>query len=153
MIEGVKIKQLQVFKDERGYLMELLRSDDIIFEKFGQVYLTVAYPGVIKGWHWHKKQNDFFVVVKGNAKVVLYDIRENSKTKGKVEEFIMGEKNPILLKIPSMVAHGFTPIGDNPCFLINCPTEVYNREKPDEERLPFNTDKIPYNWGENKRGG
>jgi dTDP-4-dehydrorhamnose 3,5-epimerase len=153
MIEGVKIKELRVHKDERGYLMEILRSDDSLFEKFGQIYLTVAYPDIVKGWHWHKKQTDFFTFVKGNAKVVLYDLRKNSKTHGKIEEFNLGEKNPILLKIPPMVAHGFTPIDNKPCFLINCPTEVYNSENPDEERLPFNTDKIPYNWGENKRGG
>jgi len=153
MIENVEIKPLKVFKDDRGYLMEILRSDDSIFEKFGQVYLTVAYPNVVKGWHWHKKQTDFFTVVKGNAKVVLFDMRDGSKTKGKIEEFVIGENNPALLKIPAMVAHGFTPADDNPCFIINCPTEVYNREHPDEERVPFDTDKIPYDWGENKTGG
>ena len=89
-IDGVKIKDLKVIKDERGYLMEMLRCDDKIFDRFGQVYLSVCVPGFVKGWHYHKAQTDYFVVVKGNAKIVLYDDREGSKTKGKVQEFFSG---------------------------------------------------------------
>ena len=103
MIEGVKIKRLKVIPDERGMLMEMMRDDDEFFQKFGQVYLSVVYPGVVKGWHYHKKQTDHFVFVKGNAKVVLYDNREGSKTKGEINEFFMGEYNPILLVIPPFV--------------------------------------------------
>ncbi|MFH1537742.1 MAG: WxcM-like domain-containing protein, partial [bacterium] len=78
MIDGVKEKKLRVIPDERGFLMEMLRSDDPFFQKFGQVYLTAAYPGVVKGWHYHKKQTDHFIAVKGMMKVVLYDRREGS---------------------------------------------------------------------------
>jgi len=146
LIEGVKVKQLKVIPDERGFLMEMLRSDDEIFEKFGQLYLTCCYPGVVKGWHYHKKQTDHFVCVYGMAKVVLYDGREGSKTEGTINEFFMGEKNPILLKIPPLVMHGFKAIGGKAAFIINCPTELYNYDQPDEHRLPWNTEKIPYNW-------
>ena len=73
MIDGVIVKKLRVIPDERGYLMEMLRADDEFFQKFGQVYLTVAYPGVVKGWHYHKKQTDHFVGVSGMMKVVLFD--------------------------------------------------------------------------------
>lgn len=146
LIDGVKVKKLKVIPDERGFLMEMLRSDDDIFEKFGQLYLTCCYPGVVKGWHYHKKQTDHFVCVRGMAKVVLYDGREDSSTYGLINEFFMGERNPILVKIPPLVMHGFKAIGGESAFIINCPTELYNYEQPDEYRLPWNTEKIPYNW-------
>jgi len=85
-------------------------------------------------------------MVKGNAKVVLYDMRTKSKTKGQIDEFSIGDKNPVLIKIPSMVVHAITPIDNDPVYLINCPTEVYNYDNPDECRLPINTDKIKYKW-------
>src|SRR3989338_9536026 len=137
MIEGVKTKKLKVIKDFRGYLMEMLRADDALFDKFGQVYLSVCKPNIVKGWHYHKKQTDNFVVAKGNAKVVLYDNRENSPTKGEVQEVFMGEGNPILLKIPPYVVHGITPVGNEPSYLINCPTEPYDYKNPDEFRIDF----------------
>jgi dTDP-4-dehydrorhamnose 3,5-epimerase len=105
VIEGVKVKKLKVIPDERGLLMEMMRDDDEFFQRFGQVYLSVVYPGAVKGWHYHKKQTDHFVFVKGMAKVVLYDGRETSKTRGEVNEFFMGEQNPILLVIPPLVLH------------------------------------------------
>ena len=146
MIEGVVTQKLRLVPDERGYLVEIFRSDNELFEKFGQVYMTVAYPGVIKGWHYHKKQTDFFVVIKGMAKVVLYDRRKGSKTFGEVNEFFMGEQNPLLLKIPKEVLHGFKAIGNEPTHLINCPTELYVYDKPDEYRIPHNSKEIPYDW-------
>jgi dTDP-4-dehydrorhamnose 3,5-epimerase len=99
-ITGVKIKKLKILPDERGRLMEILRSDDEMFTKFGQVYLTTVYPGVVKAWHYHKKQLDNVVAVKGMIKLVLYDARENSKTHGKVNEICIGEHNPLLVQIP-----------------------------------------------------
>lgn len=150
MIDGVEVKQLKVIKDERGWLMEILRSDEKIFEKFGQVYLSVCKPGYVKAWHYHKAQIDLFTIVKGNAKVVLYDMREHSPTKGEIQEFMMGESNPILIKIPPFVVHGFTTIENETCFLINCPTKPYNPDKPDEFRIPFDSKEIPYDWGVEK---
>lgn len=146
MIEGVEIKRLTKHADERGFLMELLRSDDPIFTKFGQCYVALNYPGVVRAWHYHKRQDDFFVVVKGMIKVGLYDMREGSPTRGEVNEFFLGENNNILLKIPVGVAHGYKTIGVEPSLLLNFPSEVYNPEEPDEYRLPWNTDQIPYNW-------
>ena len=147
MIEGVEIKNLKVITDSRGFLMEMLRCDDTIFEKFGQVYLSVCKPNIVKGWHYHKKQTDHFVVVKGNAKVVLYDDRKNSATKGEVQEVFMGEGNPILLKIPTYVLHGITPVGNEDSYLINCPTLPYDYKNPDEFRVSFKSREIPYDWG------
>jgi dTDP-4-dehydrorhamnose 3,5-epimerase len=146
MIEGVKIKQLKVIPDERGFLMEMLRCDDEFFQKFGQMYLTVAYPGVVKGWHYHKKQTDHFAVVKGMLKVVLYDSRKDSPTSGEVNQFFMGDQNPILLVIPPYVLHGMKGVGTEPGYLVNCPTEPYDYKNPDEFRVDPHDNDIPYDW-------
>lgn len=146
MIQGIEIKQLKRHADERGYLMEMLREDDEIFEHFGQSYVSLNYPGVIRAWHYHKKQNDFWVCVKGMIKAVVYDSREDSPTYGEVNEFFMGDNNPILLKIPVGVMHGYKTVGVEPSLLVNFPTMPYNREDPDEYREPWNSEKIPYDW-------
>ena len=151
MIEGVKQKKLRVIPDERGRLMEILRADDELFLKFGQVYMTTAYPGVVKGWHYHKKQVDNFVVVKGMIKLVLYDPREDSPTHGEINEFFLGEHNPTLIQIPKLVYHGFKCVSEQEAICINCPTEVYNYEKPDEYRIEPHTREIPYEW--ERKGG
>jgi dTDP-4-dehydrorhamnose 3,5-epimerase len=146
LIEGVKIKKLKVIPDERGRLMEMLRSDDDFFTKFGQAYMTTAYPGVVKGWHYHKIQADNMAVVKGMMKIVLYDGRPDSKTFKEINEFFVGEYNPILLQIPPFVYHGFKCITENEAICINIPTEAYNYENPDEYRLDPHGSEIPYNW-------
>ena len=146
VIEGVRIKQWKVIPDERGLVMEMLSSDDEIFEKFGQVYLSVAYPGVVKGWHYHKLQTDYFTIIRGMMKVVLYDQREDSPTHGEINEFFMGEQNPVLLVIPPLVVHGMKAVGQEPGYLVNCPTLPYNRENPDEHRIDPHGGDIPYNW-------
>lgn len=147
MIDGVHVKQLKPIPDERGYLYEMLRSDDPFFQQFGQCYLTAVYPGVVKGWHWHKLQTDHFVCVKGMAKVVLYDRRENSPTHGEVNEFFMGERHPILLVIPKGVLHGMKGVGTETAMIINLPTHPYNHSDPDEHRVDPHDNDIPYDWG------
>ena len=146
MIEDVRIKKLKVIPDERGRLMEMLRSDDEFFSKFGQAYMTTAYPGVVKGWHYHKIQADNMTVVKGMMKLVLYDGRENSKTYKEINEFFIGEHNPTLVHIPAGVLHGFKCISENEAICINIPTEPYNYEKPDEYRVKPHSSEIPYDW-------
>lgn len=146
LIEGVKVKKLRVVPDERGWLMEILRGDDDVFEKFGQVYVTTNYPGVVKAWHYHKKQTDNVCCVKGMIKIALYDAREGSPTKGELDEFFIGEHNPCLVVIPNGVYHGWKCISKTESIVVNVPTEPYNYKKPDEYRLPPDTDKIPYDW-------
>jgi dTDP-4-dehydrorhamnose 3,5-epimerase len=146
MIDGVKVKGLKVICDERGRLMEILRSDDEVFIKFGQVYMTTAYPGVVKAWHYHKHQTDNMTVVKGMMKIVLYDDREGSKTKGEVNEFFVGEHNPVLVVIPEMVYHGFKCISETEAIVINIPTNTYNYKQPDEYRIDPHKNNIPYDW-------
>jgi len=146
LIQGVQVKQLRWIPDERGKLMEMLRCDDSMFDKFGQVYITTCYPGVVKAWHYHQNQADNMVVVKGMAKVALYDQRENSPTKKLVNEFFIGEDNPMLIHIPAMVLHGFKAYGSEPAYVVNTVTRPYDHKEPDEFRIdPFDND-IPYDW-------
>jgi dTDP-4-dehydrorhamnose 3,5-epimerase len=146
MIEGVMVKKLRVIPDERGRLMEILRMDDEMFKGFGQVYMTTANPGVVKGWHYHKKQYDNMAVVKGMMKIVLYDGRSDSATYGEVNEVFAGEHNPVLVHIPPYVYHGFKCISTEEAVVVNTPTDVYNYKDPDEFRVHPHDNDIPYEW-------
>lgn len=146
LIEGVKTKLVKVIADERGKLAEILRSDSEIYQKFGQVYYTTAYPGVVKAWHYHKIQTDHFFCLKGMTKLVLYDPRDDSPTKGMINEFFVGDHNPLLVVIPKLVYHGFKAISDQESIMINIPTELYNYDNPDEYRVDPHSGEIPYDW-------
>lgn len=152
MIDGVNIKELKRFEDWRGIVVEGLRVDDPIFEKFGQFYVTTCIPGVAKAWHYHAKQSEYFCCVKGKMKLVLFDERENSPTKGKVQEIIMGFEKPKIVKIPPFVWHGFECADDEQVMAINVKTLPYDHENPDKVRIDFNDPKIPYTWN-SKKGG
>lgn len=146
MIDGVEIKGLRVIPDERGRVMEILRVDDPLFKKFGQVYMTTTYPQVVKAWHYHKVQDDHIAVIRGMIKLVLYDAREGSPTKGELNEFFMGDYNPLLVRVPKEVYHGWKCISQEEAIIINIPTEVYMYEAPDEYRIPPHGGDIPYDW-------
>jgi dTDP-4-dehydrorhamnose 3,5-epimerase len=151
MIDGVKVVKLRVLPDERGRLMEMLRSDEPEFVKFGQVYLTTAYPGVVKGWHYHEKQHDAMVVVSGMMKIVLYDRRKGSPTHGELNEFIAGVYNPVRIHIPPGVCHGFKCIGADEAVVVNTVTEVYRYDAPDEFRIDPHDNDIPYDLARKDR--
>ncbi len=146
MIDGAEVKHLKLIADERGRLMEILRSDEALFSRFGQVYMTTTYPQVVKAWHYHKKQDDFICCVKGMLKLVLYDDREGSPTRGRVEEFFIGDYNPCLVKVPRMVYHGWKCISLEEAIVINVPTEPFNAREPDEYRLDPHVNSVPYRW-------
>lgn len=148
LIEGAHVTNLRLIPDARGRLMELMRSDDPQFIKFGQVYMTTVYPGVVKGWHFHQKQTDNFTCVSGTIKLVLFDRREGSPTKGVVNEFFLGEHGPIRVKVPPLVLHGFMGVGTKEAIVINTVTELYNYKEPDEHRVPPHDPSVPYNWKE-----
>jgi dTDP-4-dehydrorhamnose 3,5-epimerase len=145
-IDGVWVKDLAVIPDERGRLQEILRADDDGFKQFGQVYVSTTYPGVVKAWHLHKVQEDNFCCVKGMVKLVLYDSRESSSTKGTLTEYFIGELDPKLVRVPAGVYHGWKCISQEESIVVNVPTEPYNRESPDEYRAPWDTPDIPYSW-------
>ena len=159
MIHGVQVKTLKVLPDDRGFLMELLRADDPLFEQFGQVYVTGSRRGVTKAWHYHKEQTDHFVCVSGTALLVLYDGREGSPTRGEVQEVVLHsppqrDPPPLLVKIPPFVLHGFTTLDSDEARIINVPTKTYRYHDPDEFRYPWDSPDIPYRWpAEVIRGG
>ena len=144
MIQDVLVVTLRQIPDERGKIMHMLRSDAPHFERFGEIYFSVAYPGVIKGWHLHTRQTQNYAVISGMIKLVLYDPRESSNTKGEVQELFIGEDNYCLVRIPPGIYNGFKAYGVQPAIVANCPTEPHD---PDEmERLnPFDP-SIPYDW-------
>ena len=146
MIEGVKIKKLRIIPDERGRLIEILRNDDDMFKNFGQTYITTNYPGVVKAWHKHIKQTDTVCCISGMIKLVLFDGRENSKTFGEVTELFIGKDNMLLVQIPENIYHGWKCISQTESIVINIPDLPYCYDNPDEIRLPYNSDKIPYDW-------
>ena len=146
LIEGVETKQLRPIVDERGYLMEMVRNDDPMFKGFGQTYLTTVNFGVVKAWHYHNNQVDNFVCVSGHIKLVLYDCREDSPTYGLINEFFIGEKNPMMVQIPKKVLHGFKGISETPAMVLNVPDQPYNYSEPDEFRVEPHDNDVPYDW-------
>jgi dTDP-4-dehydrorhamnose 3,5-epimerase len=145
LIDGASARPLRVVPDERGWLMEVLRADDPEFTAFGQVYVSATYPGVVKAWHFHEKQVDHFACVSGMVKLVLIDTREGSPTRGLVNEFFLGEQQPMLVRVPSGVYHGWKCIGLTPSLVVNVPNAPYDRAHPDEHRLdPHGT--LDYDW-------
>ena len=150
-IAGVRTKPLRLIPDERGWLMEMLRVDDPdFFTKFGQAYVSATYPGAVKAWHYHEIQIDNFVCVAGMVKLVLVDTREDSTTKGAVNEFFLGTQNPMIIQIPNLVYHGWKCVSPEVSLVVNVPSEPYHYAHPDEFRLdPHNT--LPYDW--NRKDG
>ena len=145
-IEGVRTKTLRVIPDERGWLMEILRADDgELFTRFGQVYTSATYPGVVKAWHYHQQQVDNFACVAGMIKLVLIDTRDESPTRNVVNEFFIGVQNPLLVQVPNLVYHGWKCISSDVALVVNVPTEPYHYGAPDEHRIaPHGT--LPYDW-------
>jgi len=146
LIDAVAVRSAKVLPDERGRLGEILRADDPWFEKFGQVYFTTTYPGVIKAWHYHKKQTDNFYVIKGTVKLALYDQRKQSETNGTVNELYLGEHCPGLVKIPPGVQHGWMCVSQTEAYIVNIVSEMYNYDQPDEFRTDPHENDIPYDW-------
>lgn len=146
MIEGVKTTKLRIIPDERGRLIEIMRDDDELFERFGQVYVTTVYPGVIKAWHFHKLQTDNIACVQGMIKLVLCDWRPESKTYRKIMELFIGEHNPLRVQVPPIVLHGWKGMGSDEACVVNVPDRHYEYENPDELRLPFDSPDVSYDW-------
>ena len=143
MIEGIKIKKLKVVPDERGRLMEIFRVSETGI-KPEQVYMTTAFEDAVKDkdkFHMHKNQTDNMCCIKGKIKLVLVDVRDDSETKGEINEFEIGEKNFCLITIPERVLHAFKSLKGE-AFIINCIDHEYNKKKPDEFRI----DNKYYDW-------
>ena len=142
MLEDTIIRPLKKHCDERGYLCELVRQDgDYYFP--AMVYYSVTKPNIVRAWHRHPRthQKDTFVVIQGMAKVCVYDDET-----GELNQHFIGEDNMVALTINGKFWHGFKAVSIKPVVLLNFPDRLYDYKNPDEERLPYNTDRIPYDW-------
>lgn len=155
MIDGVRIKQLRVWPDKvdpgeqverTGFLTEILREDEGLLRHYGQTTMTFAYPGTVKAFHWHKRQDDLWFVATGKALVVLHDLRDGSPTKGETQTIVAGADDYKVIVIPVGVAHGYKVLSDEPVILIYHTTEAYTAASPDEERVPADDPSIGFDW-------
>ena len=144
MIEGVKITSLKRIDDERGSVLTMLRSDFSVFKSFGEIYFSTIYHNAIKAWHFHKLMTLNYVTVHGSIKLVLYDDREGSTTKGKVQEIMLSNKNPYLVSIPPKIWNGFCSANNEDAILANCSDIPH--DKDEIVRLPIDDPKFPYKW-------
>jgi dTDP-4-dehydrorhamnose 3,5-epimerase len=143
-IHDVRVTPLRRIPDERGAILHMLRSDSPVFERFGEIYFSLIYPGVVKGWHIHRRMTLNYAVPVGMVKLACYDDRPDSPTRGAVQELHVGELQYVLVTIPPQVWNGFKGIGATPALVANCATEPHD---PDEiERLDPIGGHIPYDW-------
>lgn len=149
MIEGVKVIPLRQIPDERGKIMHMLKETDPHFIRFGEIYFSCAWPGVVKGWHVHQRMTVNNAVIVGRAKLVLYDGRPASPTRGDITELFIGEDNYCLVQIPPGIANGYKAYGDKLVIMANCATEAHD---PAEITYidPVDND-IPYDWSLEQR--
>ena len=149
MIDGVKVVPLRQIPDERGKIMHMLKETDPHFIRFGEIYFSCAWPGVVKGWHVHQRMTVNNTVMVGRAKLVMYDGRPGSTTYGEIMELFIGEDNYCLVQIPPGVANGYKAYGDKLVVMANCATEAHD---PNEIIYIDQTDNdIPYDWSINLR--
>jgi dTDP-4-dehydrorhamnose 3,5-epimerase len=146
MIEGVKIKHIKRHSDDRGFFCEVIKHGEETFCEVKQTSYTETYPGVVKAFHWHKKQIDVWFPIKGNMQIVLHDMREDSPTFGQTQVIYAGENNPVMVLIPTYVAHGYRVLGQVPATLVYHTSEAYDPADPDEERIAWNDLKIGFDW-------
>ena len=143
-IDGLRVTPLRRIPDERGAIFHMLRSDSEHFEAFGEIYFSVVYPQVVKGWHLHRQMTLNYAVPVGMIKLVCYDDRAGSQSQGNVVELFVGEMNYVLVTIPPLVWNGFKGVGPGPAYVANCATEPHD---PDEivRKDPLSAD-VPYDW-------
>jgi dTDP-4-dehydrorhamnose 3,5-epimerase len=144
VIEGVRITPLRQIPDERGTVMHMLRADDPHFDRFGEIYFSTVYQGVIKGWHLHERMTINYAVPVGAIKLVLFDDRKDSKTRGEVQEVFVGDGNYALVTVPPFVWNGFKGIGAPYSVVANCATIPH--DPAEIVRLDPFSPKIPYDW-------
>lgn len=144
MIEGVVIKPLNQFDDERGKVMHMLRSDSELFERFGEVYFSYVNPGKIKAWKRHQLMTQLLTVPYGEIEFVLFDDRIGSATCGQVQTVLVGEDEHRLLKIPPLIWYGFKGMAQHRSLIVNCADLPHDTNET--ERLHIDNGHIPYSW-------
>jgi dTDP-4-dehydrorhamnose 3,5-epimerase len=149
MITGVQVKPLTQILDERGKVMHMIRRDDPDFLEFGEIYFSCVYPGAVKAWHYHTSMTLRYAVPVGTLKLVLFDDRSGSPTRGEIQEIYLGADNYCLVTVPPRIWNGFKGIGITMTLVANCatlphdPQEILRRDPSDPS--------IPYDWGPKHR--
>lgn len=144
MIDGVAVRPLRRIPDERGTILHMLRADDPHFDRFGEIYFSRVYPGVVKGWHRHRRMTLNYAVVAGMIKLVVYDDRPQSPTRHELMELFIGDEQYALVTVPPLVWNGFKGLGAVPAIVANCATEPH--DPAEIERLDPASSRIPYQW-------
>jgi dTDP-4-dehydrorhamnose 3,5-epimerase len=159
-IDQVMVKTLRLHADQRGHFTEQLKRGDVddqgrLFlpeHGFAQMSRSLAYarggnpPELIKAFHWHSRQWDYWDMVAGDARIVLVDLRQGSPTAGKIQVVIAGEHSPKMIAIPPLVAHGYQALSLRDVVLCYYVTEPYRLDDPDEGRIPWNDARIGFDW-------
>lgn len=143
-IHDVKVVPLRQIVDERGKIMHMMKATDPHFTQFGEIYFSCAWPGVVKAWHIHTSMTVNNAVMSGRAKLVMYDLRDDSPTRGVLQEVFFGEDNYVLVQIPPGIANGYKAYGDKMVIMANCASEPHRPEEM--KRMPPFTTEIPYDW-------
>ena len=144
MIDGVQVVPLRRIPDERGTVYHMLKRTDPHFSRFGEIYFSTIYPGVVKGWHLHKNMTLHYACIHGRVKLVIYDDREGSRTRGEVTEVFLGPDNYALVVIPPGLWNGFKGMGSEPAIMADC-TDIPHEEVESLRADPFQN-HIPYRW-------
>ncbi|NQT49997.1 glycosyltransferase [Candidatus Kuenenbacteria bacterium] len=144
MINGIKIQPLKIFKDERGAVLKMIDKNNPEFKEFGEMYFSQINPGVIKGWKKHLRINQLFAVPVGNMKLVLYDDREDSSTKGEIQEIEFGIDNYVFISLPPQVWYSWKALGKSPAIIANLINEVHDPEE--SKTADLNDAQFPYKW-------
>ena len=153
-IDGVRLEQLVIRPDDRGYFEELFRLGHGLAKDFApsgslQVSAALSYPGTIKAIHYHLRQTDLWSVVFGLFQVMLYDLRTDSPTFGQTNTLYAGALRPLQILIPPGVGHGYKVVGTEPALLVYATDQYYN--PADEGRLAWNDPDVKYDWETQKK--
>ena len=143
-VAGVVVRPLTVVADDRGAVFHMLRADAPHFQQFGEIYFSLVNPGQVKAWHRHRKMVLNYAVPRGRARVVVYDDRADSPTRGAVMAIDTGDADYALITIPPGTWSGFTALGDAAALVANCATLPHDRNEID--RRPADDPAIPYVW-------
>jgi len=143
-VKGAKVIPLRRIPDERGTVLHMLKRTDPHFLNFGEIYFSTVYPGVVKGWHKHKEMTLNYACVFGRVKLVLYDDRASSTSRGSIMEVFLGTDNYSLAIVPPEVWNGFKGMSDPYAIVANCCTHVHDPRR--STRLDPTSNAIPYDW-------
>lgn len=146
-ISGVVIQPLGQIEDQRGAVLHMLRSDSPLFERFGEIYFSLVLPGAVKAWKRHQRLTQHFAVPVGQIRLVLYDDRSGSPSRGRLEEHVLGRPDHYrLVRIPPLLWYGFQGLGLTPSLVANCTD--FPHDPQESESLPSGAARIPYRWKE-----